>query len=330
MKRLRRDQSFADFIAAHKRLDARTVRMAMAYVEGFNAADARRISAKSIVQAEADADEIEGTKLYRLIDGYDGVVRWLTAGADPQRIEFRLGRIVTNVAWTNGRVTVAARSRDGDEQTWTAPVVVITLPLGVLKEGAVEFSPPIQAKQDALAKLESGPVVKVVLRFDQAFWDTGEVPAAGERLTEAGLIHADLGERGIAFPTWWTMAAARVPVLVGWVGGPQALEVSGGPDERVRAHAVESLARLFGMQATQVERGLQAFRVADWQHDPFARGAYSYVAVGGAGAVEALAEPLQQTLFFAGEATHPGMSGTVAGAIASGYRAADEILAHRH
>ena len=69
----------------------------------------------------------------------------------------------------------------------------------------------------------------------------------------------------------------------------------------------------------------------DWQSDRFARGAYSYVAVGGLDAPARLAEPVEDTLFFAGEATHDRLSGTVAGAMASGYRAAEEVLlSHRH
>jgi monoamine oxidase len=70
----------------------------------------------------------------------------------------------------------------------------------------------------------------------------------------------------------------------------------------------------------------QAFLVHDWQADPFARGGYSYVKVGGTGAREALAAPLDETLYFAGEATDTEQSGTVGGALASGLRAAREIL----
>ena len=71
---------------------------------------------------------------------------------------------------------------------------------------------------------------------------------------------------------------------------------------------------------------IRCFHVHDWQADPFARGAYSYVPVGGLKAMRALARPIERTLFVAGEATHwEGMSGTVAGAIASGYRAAREV-----
>jgi monoamine oxidase len=65
----------------------------------------------------------------------------------------------------------------------------------------------------------------------------------------------------------------------------------------------------------------------DWQSDPFSRGAYSYGRVGADGAQQVLAAPLEKTLFFAGEATDTsGHNGTVHGAIASGHRAAREIL----
>ena len=64
----------------------------------------------------------------------------------------------------------------------------------------------------------------------------------------------------------------------------------------------------------------------DWQADPYSRGGYSYVRVGGAGARERLGEPLEDTLFFAGEATDADEAGTVAGALRSGQRAARRIL----
>ena len=65
----------------------------------------------------------------------------------------------------------------------------------------------------------------------------------------------------------------------------------------------------------------------DWSSDPYARGAYSYVAVGGGDARAALAEPVRETLFFAGEATSTdGQAGTVNGALRTGQRAAQEAL----
>ena len=72
---------------------------------------------------------------------------------------------------------------------------------------------------------------------------------------------------------------------------------------------------------------LERAYVHDWQTDPFALGAYSYGKVGADGAQQAIAAPVESTLFFAGEATDTaGHNGTVHAAIATGYRAAREIL----
>ena len=68
----------------------------------------------------------------------------------------------------------------------------------------------------------------------------------------------------------------------------------------------------------------------DWQADPYARGGSSYVNVDGTGARDELAAPLEDTLYFAGEATDVEHSGTVGGALSSGVRAAREILGTTH
>jgi monoamine oxidase len=76
-----------------------------------------------------------------------------------------------------------------------------------------------------------------------------------------------------------------------------------------------------------VESQIQAAIVKDWQAESFSLGAYSYIPVDAITAPITLAEPVANTLFFAGEATNSdGASGTVHGAIATGYRAADQIL----
>jgi monoamine oxidase len=85
-----------------------------------------------------------------------------------------------------------------------------------------------------------------------------------------------------------------------------------------------SLRSIFG----RFEEPDQVF-IQDWQADPFARGAYSYVLVDGEGARQDLAAPLADTVFFAGEATSSDDSGTVAGALQTGERAAREALASR-
>jgi monoamine oxidase len=164
-----------------------------------------------------------------------------------------------------------------------------------------------------LKKLASGPVVKVALEFDAAFWE--------ERYPDTGFFHSP----GAALPTFWTQLPRHVPLQIGWAGGPKAAALSGLSAAAVAREALAVLERLFGRRA-RVESRLQRVRVQDWRADPFARGAYSYVRVGGAGAREALAAPLGGTLFFAGEATDLEQSGTVAGALESGKRAVRELL----
>jgi monoamine oxidase len=117
-------------------------------------------------------------------------------------------------------------------------------------------------------------------------------------------------------------------LLVGWVGGPKAAALAAEESETIADRALGGLATQLDMQ----RRDLDALEVEhwyhDWEHDPYARGAYSYGLVNAVDAPRALAAPVAGRLFFAGEATDAeGRSGTVHGAIASGRRAADEVRA---
>ena len=128
-------------------------------------------------------------------------------------------------------------------------------------------------------------------------------------------------------PVWWTAAPVRASVLVGWTGGPKAARlVSRGADE-VEARAVSALARLFGMRRRRLQSLVESCWYHDWEHDPYSRGAYSFALVGGSTAAKRLARPVANTLFFAGEAADTeGRTGTVHGAIGTGYRAAASVL----
>ena len=205
----------------------------------------------------------------------------------------------------------------------TAHRAIVTLPLGVLKTplraaGAVRFTPPLRAKRAALDRLESGAVIKAVLLFRTAFWE--ELDQA--RYRGVSFFHSP----GAAFPTFWTARPERAPLLVAWAGGPNASRLAKAAAPDIVRGAVASLASIFGVRKG-IEDQLAAAWTHHWQQDPLARGAYSYVAVGGHGARRALAEPLEDTLFFAGEAAdYEGEHGTVAGALRSGERAARATL----
>jgi len=278
-------------------------------VEGFDAADPKLASARAIAEEWGGAEM--GASQPRPSAGYGELLAWLAGALDP-RVKLRLQAVVREVKWKRRAVEVRGAFL-GKPFTVRAKQAVVTLPVGVLQAGGVRFRPALREKSAALRNLVSGPVVKLALRFDAAFWE--------ERYPEVSFFHCPGG----FFPTFWNQLPRHAPCLIGWAGGPKADAHAGLPAGEVVRRALRTLERLFGKGA-RVESRLQNFRLQDWRADPFARGAYSYVRVGGAGAREALAEPLQGTLFFAGEATNTEQAGTVAGALESGRLAARVLL----
>lgn len=129
------------------------------------------------------------------------------------------------------------------------------------------------------------------------------------------------------FPTWWTRMPDRVPILTGWAPARSAERLSGKSQSFVVEQALSSLGSALKIRPGRLASLLEDAYFHDWQNDPFSRGAYSYGAVGSDGAQRDLASPLENTLFFAGEATDTtGHNGTVHGALVSGHRAASLIL----
>jgi len=227
---------------------------------------------------------------------------------------------VHSIHWKKGRVTVEA-TRHGQPCSMQARRAIITLPLGVLQlaphaTGAVRFVPELR-KQHALAGLAPGPVIKVVLHFRKPFWE--EIDDG--RYRDGAFFRSP----GTPFRTFWSSVPLRGSLLNAWAGGLNATRLSGRSEAQLVSAAVDSLQVMFGRKV-KVRRMLERAYLHDWQVDPFARGAYSYVIAGGASARKALAAPVQSTLYFAGEASDTqGESGTVAGALQSGMRAARQV-----
>lgn len=300
--------------------DAR--RLARDFVEGFNAADATRVSALGLRrQSEASAAE-HGERIFRVRDGYDRLPESLAAPLSA-RGRLSLGLAVETIRWRAGGVGVVTRpALGGARGLLRARAVVVTLPLGILQApGAVTFVPPLpRAKREAIARLAMGRVVKVVLRFRGAF---GEGPLAAIPRA-ASFLHLPGG----AVPTWWVPVPAPPRCLVGWVAGPAAERFAARhASERARlAAAVAVLARALRVRPGELARFVEDAAVFDWGEDPWTRGAYSWIPRGAVAAPAALAAPLAGRLFFAGEATDTaGDTGTVHGALATGARAAAEV-----
>ena len=290
--------------------------------EGFDAADTSRASARAILE-EWTGDTIGSAPQARPREGYESLLAALMARLSGEGLRLQLQSPVHSIRWSRGSVEVTGEFC-GAPFALHAAHALIALPLGVLQQsangaGAVRFSPALEMKRAALEGLASGPVIKLQLLFASSFWET----LHGERYRDAGFFHVPEAE----FPTFWTPAPARAPLLVAWAGGPRAQRLAAGaaPAEIARK-ALASLQLLFGKEV-DLRAQLRAYYYHDWQQDAYARGAYSYVTVGASDARAALAQPLEDTLSFAGEATDEEEGGTVAGALQSGQRAARELLA---
>jgi len=294
-----RDVSFRAFLA-RQRVPKLTRTLATMMVQGFDAADPGRISAREVI------DEWKGGGLGasqpRPYGGYGVMLEWLAHSAVGSGARLQLETPIGRLHWKRGSVKVEGRFR-GERWTAWAPRAVITLPIGVLP------SLRIGQKAAALARLASGPVIRIAMAFRSAFWEKDHPGIA--------FFHSPAAP----FPTLWTPLPMHAPLLTAWAGGPKAQRLTGKRPEFLLRQALASVRSVLKSEEEPV-----AFLVHDWQADPYARGGYSYVKVGGTGARERLAEPLDETLYFAGEATDVEQSGTVGGALASGIRAAKEIL----
>lgn len=285
----------------------------LALVEGYHAANPARISVRSLLKNTA-ADERPGAnRQFRFTNGYDGLVAAIFQRIDPGLCDVRLNTVVTAVSW--GRQRVVIRTSAGQE--FAAPRLVVTVPLGVLKSGAIEFSPRLGDKEEVMGRLEMGDAERVSLCFASDAW------LAPDRFPPSGFLLT--GEP--PFPVWWISRPPPSPVITAWSGGRNARALSElGSAERVDA-ALAALAAALGADAGQLRRDLRGGFSHNWIEDPFARGAYSYAGVDGSDAGDELAAPIDGTLFFAGEATESdGQNGTVHGAIASGHRTAKQVL----
>jgi len=294
--------------------------MARAFVEGFDAADPARVSAHFIAKEWGSGGMLDSPQ-FRPLGGYSSVLAALAGALDRENIRLQLQTVVREVRWRRGSVEIDAAFLDQPFSV-QATCAIVTLPLGVLQapdgaSGTVRFVPALDTKREALQQLVFGPVLKLSLRFRTAFWEKLD----GGRYEDAAFFHS----AATAFPTFWTALPLRAPLLTAWIAGPKAARLSMYEMPEIVRQALDSLSTVFGGRPPS-EFELEAAYLHNWQTDPFSRGAYSYIGVGGGDARRTLAEPLEGTLFFAGEATDTeGEAATVTGALQSGARAAREV-----
>jgi monoamine oxidase len=339
MKGCKGDRSFLDFLEDFCGQTTRDTRQnaapleeakkwALGYVSGFNAADPAVVGVHWLLKGMHAEEKIEGDRAFRAEHGYADLINIFKQDLNDAEVQIQMSTVVESIDWQLGQVEIVARGAKG-ATTFSASRVLVTVPLGVLQaredeNGAIRFIPELPAeKHKAIHNVMMGKVIRVTLRFRERFWkDLPRVRSKGGKTMDGMSFLLSHDEW---FPTWWTHE--KQPFLTGWAPFHCAERLSGRSQSFVIEKALLTLHQLLGVGVQELETLFEHAYCHDWQNDPFSRGAYSYGRVGGDGMEAALGRPIENTLFFAGEATDTGgHNGTVHGAIASGKRAAAEIL----
>ncbi|OBK14414.1 monoamine oxidase [Mycobacterium asiaticum] len=274
-------------------------RAALAYyvnteIEDEYAADADQLSATTF-----DQGSYTGGPQSVVTTGYDALPRLL---ADGIRIDFNT--IVNSIVQQDNSVVVTA----GD-QTFEGPAAIVTVPLGVLKSGAITFDPPLPERHaHAVRALGFGVLAKSYFRFRQRNWD------------RENAFFQYLGAKENRWAQWFTLPASAGPIVLAFNPGRNGRYLESAPPHDLLADAAPIARRLFGAEPVEV-------RSSRWTVDPYALGSYSYHAPGsGPDDRRRLQEPIGDRLYLAGEAVGADNPATVHGALLSGRHAAAELL----
>jgi monoamine oxidase len=299
------DRSFQDFLDDKPggRSLAGERELARGFVQGFNGADPSLISEKSLAD---QGDPTEGAaEASRVVNGYGALIEYLMR--DLSEI-IRSSVAVRRITRTESGVRVT----DEHGMEHGASAVIITVPLPLLQDETIVIEPDIPSLRAAARLLVMGHVARVCVVVKERFWEN--------KIDDLSFVHCP----GRPFNVWWTQNPLRAPLLVGWSGGPPALDLT--RRGKVEDVALLELARAFRMRRARLDRIVESIHTYQWSEDSNFRGAYSYSGVGGARAARSLARSFDDRIHLAGEATDSATSGTVEGALASGKRAAQKVL----
>ncbi len=248
-----------------------------------------------------DAGEEFGGPEAIMTDGYDRIATHLAIGLDV-RLDTAVVRIVDD---GDG---VAVHTAAGE---LTASTAVVTVPLGVLRAGAMSFEPPLdEARQEAIDGVGFNCVDKFLFVWDEAFWDDTDL-----------IVYTP--ERSDLF-SYFVNGEALVPgsaALITFAYADEARASEGRTDDEMVELLMAHLTDIYGPDIPRPT----AMRRTSWGTDPFTFGSYSFPSVTTEMEhFDELAAP-HGRVHFAGEHTSRDYFGTVHGAYLSGLRAADEI-----
>ena len=239
-----------------------------------------------------------------ITSGYDKIIKILA-----QHLDIRINSPVRSVSYGySDHVTVETKG-----ETFTSDYVICSVPLGVLKNDSITFSPNLPPyMKTSINKVGFGTVTKLAIKFTSQFWDSD--------VQYYGTVNENTGR----WPLWLNYKTfSDENILMGFCFGDYALTADRMSDQELLNDALEVINNIWEDDVTDV----QAILRTSWLKDPFSLGAYSFPASQNTEEdFENLFEPQNERLFFCGEHTNLLYLATTHGALMSGIRVANQII----
>lgn len=276
------------------------------FAEGFDLAD---ISKASILPLKSEWQNMD-KKQFRVKGGYIQLLNYLLKCSQQKNAVIYFNACVNKIEYDTDNVTVTTANKEKFE----ANKLIITVSLGVLQSGSIQFKPELTAHAVAIQGIGFGTVIKFLLEFRTDFWKDFN--------DEIGFLLTDE-----EIPTWWTQLPQESNLLTGWLGGPKAAEKIFKTEEELLQTALQSLSNIFRMPPAMLREELGHHNIICWQNKQYIKGGYSYSTLASGQARKVLSTPVNDTVFFAGEAITQGdTTGTVESALQSGKDTATMLM----
>jgi monoamine oxidase len=297
--------SIGEFISSES--PSTEIKIAKNYFENFYAANLDLLGQQEAVLSENTGEDDKGMLVFR--DGYSRILSTIILETPKENPYILLNQEVEKIDWSPNEIGVYTHTQG----LFNAEKILITVPISVLKNKNIQFSPEIKI-DPKLDLIEMGSALRITLIFNQKVWK--------KALPQGGFVHS-FSE--LEFKTWWAFEKNNFYYVTAWVGGTSATKLSSYPEETLKTEVLRELALILSLSSNELPNALESWYFHNWELDKFSQGAYTYLRADATDHVRP--EPIEGTIFFAGEGWAKNADrGTVQGAIKSGIDAAKEIL----
>ncbi|MEO8860420.1 MAG: NAD(P)/FAD-dependent oxidoreductase [Ginsengibacter sp.] len=317
MKACNEDMTVDDFLVKYfskKKYDVLRTQFKK-YVEGYDAADTNYVSVLSLKNEMENEDGVQ----YRPVAGYTSLINFLKETTVKNDAVIKTGEPVKEIMMTNKIEVITSSGK------YFSKKIIIAVPVGVLQarknnKSFIRFPSLLNNYITAAKKIGNGGVIKFLLEFDKTFWlekkflKNKKIPAPSYIFSEE------------IIPTWWTQFPSMVPLLTGWLAGPQSGRMKSFSTKKFESIMLDSLSSIMFVKKSELEQKLLNYEIMNWIDEPHILGGYSYTTLKTEKARKILLTPYKDTFYFAGEYVTQNSPSTVDAALQSGKLVAMEIL----